>query len=490
MQSDKFDKKIREAAEHHHPSYNEKAWDNMEKLLDKHLPQKEERKRRFLFILLFLLLLGGSGAWLMLSKPWKDKEPVAANQTLPAGNDSRKDQQRKGTGSSDGITPTATNADKASGENNTHTDNVTPLNIPAKTTPVTPVNKATSDNQDKKPVADQQNRSSEKNVQAGDFNASSVAGAKGKRNRRTEEQKNNRTEEQVNRRTDEQKNNRTNEQTNKEPKKEELVKEEHKNIGTDEQKNNRTEEQVNRRTEEQVNNRTEEQKNNRTDEQVNKEPKKEDLAAGKKEETNKKKETSKKPNSLFFSVSTGPDISFVGTGNSSKLKIVTGLGLGYTIRDRFTIRTGFYSARKIYSAKPSDYKAPPEFYQFYPYLEKVDADCKVYEIPVLLSYNFGKQSNWFVTAGLSTFLMNEESYNYFYKYTPTGNTYTNRWTIKNENAHFFSVGTLSAGYKRNFGKRVSFMAEPYLKVPFGGVGYGKVKLNSGGVLFSVGIKVF
>jgi hypothetical protein len=164
----------------------------------------------------------------------------------------------------------------------------------------------------------------------------------------------------------------------------------------------------------------------------------------------------------------------------------------YTIRDRFSISTGFYSARKIYTAKPADYKAPPEFYQAYPYLEKVDANCRVYEIPVSVAYHFGKRANqgWFVSAGLSTFLMNEEGYNYFYKYTPVGNTYTNFWKVKNQNTHYFSIGTLSAGYKRQVGKRFTLMAEPYVKIPFSGVGYGKVKLNSGGVLFTAGFRLF
>jgi hypothetical protein len=34
------------------------------------------------------------------------------------------------------------------------------------------------------------------------------------------------------------------------------------------------------------------------------------------------------------------------------------------------------------------------------------------------------------------------------------------------------------------------MAEPYIKLPLTGVGYGKVKLNSGGVLFSIGVNPF
>ena len=40
-------KKIKEAAENHHPAYDEQAWAKMNKLLDKHMPEKEERRRRF-----------------------------------------------------------------------------------------------------------------------------------------------------------------------------------------------------------------------------------------------------------------------------------------------------------------------------------------------------------------------------------------------------------------------------------------------------------
>ena len=54
MQSEDFDKKIKEAAEHHHPAYDEKAWDKMEKKLDKHMPtEKDDRRRVFFFLLLF-----------------------------------------------------------------------------------------------------------------------------------------------------------------------------------------------------------------------------------------------------------------------------------------------------------------------------------------------------------------------------------------------------------------------------------------------------
>jgi hypothetical protein len=52
------------------------------------------------------------------------------------------------------------------------------------------------------------------------------------------------------------------------------------------------------------------------------------------------------------------------------------------------------------------------------------------------------------------------------------------------------VLTLSAGYQRKINRTFSIAAEPYIKVPLAGVGYGKVKLNSAGVLFSVNISPF
>ncbi|MBK5273070.1 MAG: hypothetical protein JJE22_18880, partial [Bacteroidia bacterium] len=82
MQSEEFDKKIIEAAEHHHPAYDENAWEKMEKLLDKHLPQKKDDKRRGIFFLLLFLLLGGSIAFLIINKPRQAKQLLSKEQSL------------------------------------------------------------------------------------------------------------------------------------------------------------------------------------------------------------------------------------------------------------------------------------------------------------------------------------------------------------------------------------------------------------------------
>jgi hypothetical protein len=86
--------------------------------------------------------------------------------------------------------------------------------------------------------------------------------------------------------------------------------------------------------------------------------------------------------------------------------------------------------------------------------------------------------------------MKKEIYKYEYYYPNNPNPYYYTKTINNQNKHYFSVLTLSGGYQRRINKTLSFTAEPYVKLPLGGVGYGRVKLSSVGVLFSANIQLW
>src|SRR4030095_16821000 len=78
MLFENFDKKIKEAAEQHHPAFDENAWRKMESLLNQHLPRQKD-KRRFL-LLAFAVLLVGGGAFFLLSRPnSKNSEQVVQN---------------------------------------------------------------------------------------------------------------------------------------------------------------------------------------------------------------------------------------------------------------------------------------------------------------------------------------------------------------------------------------------------------------------------
>ncbi|MFN2439034.1 MAG: hypothetical protein ABR503_07535 [Chitinophagaceae bacterium] len=192
-----------------------------------------------------------------------------------------------------------------------------------------------------------------------------------------------------------------------------------------------------------------------------------------------------------FSASAGPDISGVGLNDLGKTKIRYGAGIGYKIGKRFSIRSGLYAANKIYSSPPGDYNPPTGYWTYNVDLKRVDADCKVYEIPLNVYYSFKQKRHhhWFASLGASSYLMKKETYHYLYK-TQTGNYLYRGWTLKNKNKHYFSVINFSGGYSHQFNKTFSVMAEPYIKIPIDGVGFGKVKLKSTGVLFTLSAAPF
>ena len=187
-----------------------------------------------------------------------------------------------------------------------------------------------------------------------------------------------------------------------------------------------------------------------------------------------------------------PDVSAVGLSKAGEVKLAYGAGFGYQVSNRFSIRAGYYKGRKVYSADPDDYDPPSNFWNYYPNLKTIDADCKVTELPISVDYRFNqnKKQSWFVSAGVSSLFMKKEVYDYYFKpnYSPNYVTYTR--TINNQNKHYFSILNLSGGYTRTIDKHFSIQAEPYFKIAMSGVGYGKVKLNSSGVLFTAIYKPF
>lgn len=443
MQSELFDKKVRDAADHHHPAYDEQAWRRMLQMLDKHLPQQSDNRRRFLFILLFLFL--GGGGWLLIGQPWKPTNPgsrqLTEQTTTPSG-EKQVPAEQTNIPKEEAVIVNSNNP--VPGENST---------VPAINPPATEKNRV---------------RIRERRI---DPLTAAISDQLAKSNRRTTG---------------------SNETVNKEPV-EKIVEpfkiETLPPVGSTDKSNDAADVRPSNPVTTPSSGR-----NELTSQEIKKDVPvtNTDIPVTAVTKEKKNKVNSRKPAPFFLSLSAGPDISFAGQSAWGDTRLVAGVGAGYSFGDRLTVRTGFYTGRKIYSAAGDEYNPPAEFWTFYPYLEHVDANCKVYEIPLSLSYHFGRSAkkDWFVSGGVSTYLMKEEQYSYFYKYTPTGPTYNRKMTFKNDNNHFLSVLSLSAGYKRNLSSRVFVMAEPYLKLPLSGVGYGKVKLNSGGVLMTIGVRPF
>jgi hypothetical protein len=96
MWSDEIDKKIRETTEGSHHAYDDKAWNKMEELLDKYLPQK--RRRRFIPLFLLSLALIGTGVFFALQKQPENNvtgekittvEPILGQETVQNENETK-----------------------------------------------------------------------------------------------------------------------------------------------------------------------------------------------------------------------------------------------------------------------------------------------------------------------------------------------------------------------------------------------------------------
>ncbi|MDZ4792666.1 MAG: hypothetical protein SGI83_00150 [Bacteroidota bacterium] len=462
MQSEKFDRKVKEAADHHYPAYDEQAWGKMEQLLNKHLPQKEDNRRRFLFLLFLFLGLGAAG--LLIAKPWKNKKQLAVTKQISGAPEKVVEPLSSGTavGTAESKNSPVTTKKESFKDDNTPTISTDPLTLAA------PGKKQVT-----QPGSISRNKKN-RNINIPILN--STLSGRGNAASSNDISKDNGV-------TD-----------SKDVK--------------DKRVNSTIPAAVVSGTVHPVKDAVPADKNQqetitatnklvtKADQVVSNDPTaidgKNENKSVVQDKAKKEKNKRKKNNSFLFTLSAGPDVSFTGNDQLGRMKLLGGVGIGYSFNNRLIIRTGFYSGRKVYTASPEAYHPPEEFYTYYPYLEKINADCKVYEIPLTFSYNLSRsaKNSFIATAGLSSFLMKKETYDYTYKYTPTGPSYQRQLTIDNEYKHFFSVLTFSGGYQRNIGKNISLLVEPYVKLPLSGVGYGKVKLNSGGVLFSVGIKPF
>jgi hypothetical protein len=474
MWSEEMDKKIRAAAESDAHGYDDKAWKGMELLLDKHLPQ-EKKRRRIIFFLLIGLLVAGIPAFYMIRKTSSSSgnNPLIEN-TTQGNSKNTKNNSQPGSSDQQQKPGTATNNTTNTTSSLPATETIIPATDDTKANTTITAAPATSLKSDPSMSIQVKN--------------SGIGSTKPSTNNQNQPDK-------IKPRT--------------QPAKQTIT------ISNGPARSTTPGDPVtqvpppvvtspivaapvtNDATKTDAPKGDVAKNETATDETSEKETKTDSTTIAKTEAPAKKE---KKKNSVagkfIISASAGPDLSSVGT-KTGKWRGQYGVGIGYAINDKWTIRTGFYVARKIYTADSTNYKTNfntigggvpyPNIYK----LDEIKANCLVYEIPVSIMYNFPRSKNhsWFISGGVSSYLMKSERYDCSYV-NNSGQWQTHTYNFKNENSHLFSVINISGGYQYYFNNRLSLMAEPYLKIAAGGVGQGEVKLNSTGVLFTLGYKPF
>jgi len=213
---------------------------------------------------------------------------------------------------------------------------------------------------------------------------------------------------------------------------------------------------------------------------------KEEASKQENDNTSKKADTKSKVNSRWtFGAVYAPDISSVKFTHSQPLGLNLGVMVEYRLSKKFSIQSGLIYTKKNYKMYGDDYHPPKGSWFDYVHLEDVTGDCTMFDIPLNARFNAvrKKSSNIFVSAGLSTYLMREENYSYFYYYNSTPTTRDRNYEANSE--YLFSILNISAGYEKKLSSAFSLQVEPFFKQPLTGLGFGEINLNSAGVYFSL-----
>ena len=205
------------------------------------------------------------------------------------------------------------------------------------------------------------------------------------------------------------------------------------------------------------------------------------------EDSIQQKSTKSFVNRLQIGLSLAPDLTTVEElSEFDRAGLDVGVQVEYFLTDRLSVTTGAILTRKIYRTTDiSEYEVPDGFWVDGVWPEQINADCRVVDIPLNLRYRAieGTRTSFFISAGISSYLMLREVYEYDYAYNNQRPENRSRSEFENENQHYFGVYNLSFGLVRKVGKNLSIEVEPYLKNSLGGVGWGRAQLKSTGALF-------
>ncbi|HEX5151892.1 MAG TPA: hypothetical protein VFW07_10610 [Parafilimonas sp.] len=196
----------------------------------------------------------------------------------------------------------------------------------------------------------------------------------------------------------------------------------------------------------------------------------------------KKQAITIKPTDHYFyaGLVVGGDMSFVKYQKAQPIGYNIGLLAGYKFK-KLSIESGLLFVKKNYYTDGEYFDKSKIPYFNDAEILTVDGYCRMFEIPLNIKYDFieKKRHSFFATAGLSSYLMNKEYYNY--DYIKDGLWHNGSRAYMHSDQNWFSILNLSAGYELRTGSKTRIRIEPYYKAPLNGVGTGSLPVSSIGV---------
>ncbi|HTF30442.1 MAG TPA: hypothetical protein VK625_16430, partial [Flavitalea sp.] len=165
---------------------------------------------------------------------------------------------------------------------------------------------------------------------------------------------------------------------------------------------------------------------------------------------------------------------------------------GFQFSNKWSVEAGFFVERKFYYTDGEYFDKRRMANNPNSKILSVEGECKMFEIPVSVKYDIRNtfRSTWFVTGGLSSYIMKKEDYDMLYKSVSSGATYPHSYSYKNSSRNIFSEVRLTGGYSYRLRSNFSLRVEPYLNIPLSGVGFGRLRLMSAGLNAGIVKRIF
>lgn len=163
-----------------------------------------------------------------------------------------------------------------------------------------------------------------------------------------------------------------------------------------------------------------------------------------------------------------------------------GLLLGFQFNKKWSIEAGALLERKYYYSDGKYLNTSKMYLPPNTWIEDASGGCKMIEIPIAAKYNFSarKNSSWFGTVGISSYIMQKENYTYNYYYGTTGPV-PHKKEYRNASTNLFSALSVSGGYTHRLGNFGDVRIEPYVKLPISKMGVGELPFFSTGLQVGV-----
>jgi len=183
-----------------------------------------------------------------------------------------------------------------------------------------------------------------------------------------------------------------------------------------------------------------------------------------------------------------PDFTSVNALAGDRPGSTLGLTLDYEVLDRLHLGTGLLFSRRNYTARGMDYHVPYDYYRqngMKP-VDFVKGTMNMLEIPINLRYDFSVTpggTSFFATIGASSYLFGQENCNYYYDFF--GSEACRKFQYSNTPNGLFASFNLSLGVETKLNNSLYALIAPYMKLPTGDMGFGKVRMSSVGINFAI-----